>query len=102
MTYIGSMNSWGKIIMVLGSLALGGSLFAVTPDNPYKVIFERNAFKLNPLPKIEPPPPPPEVPPNIELTGFSQVGDEKKAWFMIAPKSPTEQPQYVSLRVGER
>ena len=99
------MKSCGRFLTAVSCLALGASALALSADNPYKVIFVRNAFKLNPPnppPKVEPPPEAP--PPNVELTGFSQVGDEKKAWFMILPTKPgpTEQPQYVSLRVGER
>ena len=99
------MNFHGRFLIAASSLALGASALAISADNPYKVIFERNAFKLNPPLKEKPVEQPQEAPlPNVELTGFSQVGDEKKAWFMISPTKPgpNEQPQYVSLRAGER
>jgi hypothetical protein len=97
------MKPWANILALLGSFAATGSLLAIAADNPYKAIAERNMFHLNEVPKPKPPEPTPEPPPNVEFTGISKMGSEKKAWFVILAKAgTTDSPKYLSLREGER
>lgn len=67
----------------LGAVTVG----AATPtDNPYLSLTNRNAFGIRPP---APPPaqevvaPPPAAPPNVFLTGVSNSGGQKKAYFAI-------------------
>ncbi len=78
---------------------------AVTADNPYQRIIERNVFGL----KDPPPPPDPEAtkppPPNITLTGIITLGGKRALMTTPpVPGKPGEQPKGQSyiLREGER
>ncbi|MBN9691044.1 MAG: hypothetical protein J0M24_12480 [Verrucomicrobia bacterium] len=67
----------------LGAVTVG----AATPtDNPYLSLTNRNAFGIRP-PAPPPAPevvaPPPAAPPNVFLTGVSNSGGQKKAYFAI-------------------
>ena len=86
---------------MFGGCFAATSLFAIPAENPYSTIIDRNAFGLKPPPVVTAvDTKPPEPPPNVKFTGVSVMGDEKRAWFVILPKVPTELPQYLSLKVG--
>lgn len=86
-------------------LALAGAvpLLAAPADNPYRVISENNAFRLNPPP---PPmtnlPPPVEEPVNLRFTGLAWHNEEVSAFLVINPVGPTATPIYLTLAPGER
>jgi len=75
---------------------------AVSDDNPYAVIVERNVFHLNP------PPPPPEVAkpkvdlPVVKITGFVNIAHKTKALFTSLPKDKKDGPYYYTLKEGEK
>jgi hypothetical protein len=91
--------------IITGALLEAGtlSLSANNPDNPYRVISEKNAFRLSP------PPPPPvvapvvvEQPANLRFTGLSWDGDAVSAWLVINPATPTDPPVYLTLAPGQK
>ncbi|MEO6181861.1 MAG: hypothetical protein ABIP71_01885 [Verrucomicrobiota bacterium] len=93
------MNSTGKYLLLLAVLGPAFSSQAITPDDRYNMIVERNIFRLT-----SPPPPPPITPTNdpldrkIELSGITRVGGEKKAWFIVPPKAGSKDlPLYFTL-----
>jgi hypothetical protein len=70
--------------------------------NPYSVIVERNIFHLSP-----PPPPPEPEKPKIELaaikiTGFVNIGNQKKVLFIALPTKAKKDSTYFSLSEGEK
>jgi hypothetical protein len=74
----------------------------LSPSNPYALIIDRNAFRLNPMP----PPPVPEAPkadlPVIKISGFLKVGNQQRVFFATVPKNPAkEPPTYFELGEGE-
>lgn len=96
------MTKWKNLILAaILSFAFYGH--AVTSDDRYGTIVERNVFRLTS-------PPPPAPPPtnnealdrNIELSGISTVNGRKKAFFVVKAKNAKEGPQYVSLGENER
>jgi hypothetical protein len=90
-----------KLVALLSAFLLAHcATQALTNDNPYNTIIDRNPFGLNP----PPPPPtnaPPEPPKNVKFNGITNVGGKKRAFFTIQPKDGKEQPQYVSLAENE-
>lgn len=82
-------------------LLAGFGAVAATPDNPYRVIAEKNAFRLNP-----PPPPPTNAPPQVEektnlrFTGLSWDGPNVSAWLVIDSLEPGGTSTYLSLAPG--
>ena len=98
------MNQFGKLLLLPAFLALGSNLHGVAPENRYNTIVGRNIFRLTSPP---PPAPPPKVEDealtrNIELSGISTVDGQKKAWFVIRPKTGSKDtPKYVSLAEQE-
>ena len=65
-------------------------------SNPYSVIMERNAFRLNPPPPPpEPPKPPPPALPEVKLSGFMQTGNQWKVLLAVKVKAPD--PKAASL-----
>lgn len=76
---------------------------AASPDNPYRVIAEKNGFRLNP-----PPPPvviePPKVEEktNLRFTGLAWDGDVVSAWLVVEPLESGSLPTYLSLTKGEK
>lgn len=102
MPYISGMTPISEKWLVLGALVLGTPLYGLPANNPYESIVSRNSFGLKPPPPVVTNTAAPEAPPNIEFTGVTTIGDEKKGWFVILPKPPETTPQYVSLRLGER
>lgn len=101
---LSGMHSWIRRTAV-GLAALGslGTLWALPADNPYVGITNRNAFGIRPPPEPEPPPvvvEPPPAPPNIFLTGVSDTGGRKKAYFAInRPGGKTQ--EYETIAEGE-
>lgn len=95
----------GRTIPVLFAASLLAAAPLSAADNPYRVISEKNAFRL-----VPPPPPPPPVstvpkepPTNVKFMGTSGVGKEITAWFAIDKKDPKNPaPIYVSLAPGQR
>jgi hypothetical protein len=98
------MTKWiSKALVVLVVAGAVYSSHAVTSDDRYNTIVERNVFRLTS------PPPPPAAPEtnealdrNIELSGIQIVNGRKKAFFVVKAKNAKEGPQYVSLGEGER
>lgn len=98
------MNRIEKMLLVLAIVGLSCSVQAITADNRYDTIVDRNIFRLNP------PPPPPSTATNdpvlerkVDLSGISNVGGHKKAWFVVAPKAGSKDlPLYLNLSEGER
>ena len=70
--------------------------------NPYSVIVERNIFHLG----SPPPPPEPEKPkvelPVIKITGFVNIGNQRKVLFEGLPTKDKKEPTYYSLSEGEK
>lgn len=99
------MNRIEKALFAVFFAGLSYSVQAVTADNRYDAITNRNIFRLND-------PPPPVAPPSkedstldrkIEFSGISTVAGHKKAWFVVAPKPGSKDtPLYLSLSEGER
>lgn len=96
------------VVVGVGLGALPGARGDETPApgesaNPYRIIAERNAFGIKPQ-EPPPPPPPPVVPPappaNIFLTGITDLGDGKQAYFSVN-KPGAKGPEYVALKEGE-
>ena len=85
---------------------LGVSLFvsisrAITPENPYHTIVDRNPFGLNP-PVVVSTNIPPDPPRNVKFNGITNAGGKKKAFFTIPGKEPKDPLQYVTLSEGEK
>ncbi|MEO8429399.1 MAG: hypothetical protein ABI651_20090 [Verrucomicrobiota bacterium] len=80
------------LILALSGLALTGTSAVVsgdTPENPYRVIAERNAFDLKPYQE----PPAPKVPEapvaDLKLSGFTRIGNIKRVFLVgMNPKEP--------------
>lgn len=107
-TYRGAMvlrkASWKMLAGAAGwLLAAGLASRAEVENNPYRVISERNAFGIRPPPPPPEPQKPPEVPkppPNVALTGFSDFGEGKTAYFIV--NSTTGKPaEYLALGEGQ-
>ena len=99
LSYIRIMSPIGKNLLLLAVVGFAFTSQAVTPDDRYNTIVERNIFRLTS------PPVAPTVPTNnealdrkIELSGFSLVNGEKKAWFIVQPKANSKDlPLYFTL-----
>lgn len=96
------MNRIGKTLLLMTALVAGVTAHAQTADSRYDTIVDRNIFRLTS------PPPPPAAPTNtealdrnIELSGISNIGGKKKAWFIVKAKGAKES-QYVNLGENER
>ncbi len=88
-------------MLLLTAFGLGFSVHAVTPDR-YDTIVDRNIFRLT----SPPPPPAPAtnndaLDKNIELSGISNFGGQKKAWFIIKTKGAKD-TLYINLGENER
>jgi hypothetical protein len=87
---------------IIASLAAGAAM-ASSPDNPYRIIAEKNAFRLNP-----PPVPvvvtnaPPEEKTNLRFTGLSWDGPAVSAWLAIDSLEPGGTSTYLALAKGEK
>jgi hypothetical protein len=85
----------------LGAVTVG----AATPtDNPYLSLTNRNAFGIRP-PAPPPAPeavaPPPAAPPNVFLTGVSNTGGQKKAYFAINRPGSKTTAEYETVVEGD-
>jgi hypothetical protein len=99
------MNQIGTKLLCLAIVGLGLSSRAVTPENRYDTIVDRNIFRLTSPPiATNAPPPDPALDKNIELSGISNINGKKKAWFIVkqAKPGPKDLPQYLSLGENER
>jgi hypothetical protein len=76
---------------------------ADSPNNPYKVIYERNAFNLKepqPAPVTQPTTPEPKV--NITFTGIAKIGKVKRAYMLTADAKQPGKFNYYDLAEGEK
>src|SRR5688572_9443526 len=89
-----------KALVSLLCVLLFHSSFAVTPDNPYYTILDRNPFGLNPPVPVSTNVPV-EPPRNIKFNGITDVGGRRKAFFTIPGKDAKDPPQYVTLAENE-
>lgn len=92
-----------SLVYLAGLLAAGSAGGALTENNPYHPIVDRNVFALRP------PPPPPtnstpvvEIPVNIKFTGITKTAGRKMAWFMIPARDATKPAEYYNVFEGER
>jgi hypothetical protein len=85
----------------LGVVLFNSSIGAVTSENPYHTILDRNPFGLNPPPPIATncTVPPPK---DIKFNGITYLGGRKRAFFTIPGKEPKDPPQYVTLSENEK
>jgi hypothetical protein len=71
--------------------------------NPYAVIIDKNVFRLNPPPPLEPPPEvKPADLPQYKLTGIVNISGETRVLFALAPKDAKDTPTYLNLAAGEK
>ncbi len=97
--YIRIMSPIGKNLLWLAVIGFAFTSQAITPDDRYNTIVERNIFRLTS------PPVAPTIPTNnealdrtINLSGISLVDGEKKAWFIVQPKAGSKDlPLYFTL-----
>jgi hypothetical protein len=85
---------------LLLSFALSLNIFALPSDNPYNTIVARNAFNLRAAVQIFEPIPRPSD--NVRFTGITLLDGQKKAWFVILPKSVNNSQHYVMLTERQR
>ncbi len=92
------------MLCVLSSLAVAWQAAALTEDNQYQAIVQRNVFALKP-----PPPPPdpnavPKVdPPNIKLQGITTILGRRQVLGKVLAKPPQQaKEQSFVLAEGER
>lgn len=88
------------LLTVLGSYVLTLAVLASIPMQ-YQTIVDRNSFGLNPPPPVDTNTPPPTPPANVKVSGFSKMGGELKAYFVITGKDPKD-TQYLGLIEGQR
>jgi len=98
------MDRIGKtLILALGSLVLTGSsavVFADTPENPYRVIAERNAFDLKPYQEPPGPPKAPDALTDLKLSGFTKIGNIKR--LLLVGMNPKEPGRLVYYEIEEK
>ncbi len=96
------MNRRDQIVVcVLATFLLSVTSQAVTADNPYHTILDRNPFGLNP-PIVSSNAPTESPPINVKFNGIADVGGRRKAFFTIPGKGPKDPPRYVTLAETER
>jgi len=98
------MNRIEKALFVIAFAGLSCSVQAITPENRYETIIDRNIFRLNPMPVVVAPTnADPVLEHKIKFSGISNVGGHKKAWFVVEPKTGSKDlPLYLNLSEGER
>ncbi len=96
-----SMRTAKVLFLAAGVALIQNGSAALTVDNPYHTIVERNPFGLNPPPTVTPTNVV-ESPRNIKFNGITAVRGKKKAFFTIAGKDPKDPPKFVTLSVSER
>jgi hypothetical protein len=87
-------------LTLLGLCAFVSLGMAVTADNPYHTIVDRNPFGLNP-PVVVNNVPTNDPPKNVKFNGVTKAGGHKRAFFTI-PGKDKEPPLYVTLGEGEK
>jgi hypothetical protein len=98
---------WQIWVPLLGIiLIVGGAQADVTSvgASSYQTIVDRNAFGLKPVPAPQPEvvattPPPVQV--NIQLSGISSLGGNKRAWLVIPPGPNRTNTAYLSMKEGD-
>jgi hypothetical protein len=86
-------------LLLMGSTAL--SVKALTPENPYARITERNVFYLHGPVAVETPLPKPPVLPKITLTGITTILGRPIAYLTITGVKAGEPPQLVMMSEGQ-
>jgi hypothetical protein len=94
------------VALVAPTIGLPAITHAVSPDNRYHVISQRNVFNLRPPEpptRTNEPPPPPQ---NVKLTGITSLLGVKRAFFEVSPpaergKSPGKEQSFI-IEEGER
>src|SRR5882724_505267 len=102
---MGMSYSAKSVICMVGVLAICMVAHAISADNPYQGILDRNVFGL----KAPPPPPDPELnkpaPPKITPTGITTILGNKRALFKVQmparPPEPAKEQSYI-MTEGER
>ncbi len=93
----------GRIASGLIAIVAAGAAMASSPDNPYRIIAEKNAFRLNPPPVVVPPEAPIiEEKTNLRFTGLSWNGPAVSAWLAIDSLEPGGTSTYLALAPGEK
>ena len=98
------MDRIGKtLILALGSLVLAGTsgvVSADTPENPYRVIAERNAFDLKPYQEPPGPQKPPDALTDLKISGFTKIGNIKR--LLLVGMNPKEPGRLVYYEIEEK
>ncbi|MEO5801967.1 MAG: hypothetical protein ABIR24_00435 [Verrucomicrobiota bacterium] len=97
------MNQIVKSLLLFAVVGLSINVHALTPDNRYDTIIDRNIFRLNPIPPTLPPTNTnPELTREVKLSGISNIGGNKKAWLIVPAKPGSKDlPLYLNLSEGE-
>lgn len=91
-------------VFTLGSalVAAAGTVdVAELKHHPYKVILDRNPFRLRTLPPPISKPPPPNTLMEVKFTGITSDGSSKRAWFVIPPGPGRPEPKSLTLSEGD-
>src|SRR5947209_11064533 len=92
------------LVCALGCIVLAAiSADAITADNPFQSIVDRNVFGLKPPPPppAAPEPPKPPLPP-IALTGImTGIGKKRALLEGTMPAKPPDQPKKSFYTLGE-
>jgi hypothetical protein len=98
------MNLTERTLLTLVFVGLSCNVHALTAENRYDTIVDRNIFRLNPVPVVTPPTATdPVLDRKIDLSGISNEGGYKKAWFVVSPKAGSKDlPLYLNLAEGQR
>jgi hypothetical protein len=93
----------GNLVTGLIALLGAGAAMASSPDNPYRIIAEKNAFRLDPPPvPVVVEPPKVEEKTNLRFTGLAWDGPAVSAWLVIDSLEPGGTSTYLSLAPGEK
>jgi hypothetical protein len=101
------MTHTGKALAsVFGCLLLTSSLYAITADNPYQGIVDRNVFGLKAPPApVDPTELNKPQPPKITLTGITTILGNKRVLFKIQqparPPEPAKEQSFI-MTEGQR
>jgi hypothetical protein len=91
------------LVCFLGCLVSASNVGAISADNPFQSIVDRNVFGLKPPPPPPAPPEPPKPPlPPIALTGImTGIGKKRALLEVIMPAKPPDQPKKTFPTLGE-
>jgi hypothetical protein len=92
--------------LVAPTIGLPAITHAVSPDNRYHVISQRNVFSLHDPPPHTNDPVPPRPLPRVKLTGIASLLGVKRAFFEVSPpaqpgKPPGKEQSFI-IEEGER